>query len=191
MLQIEHDHVGSDFSVNLKAVNANPIDRPASFQKTRFNTALTGIFVASYLQSVTRNLVLGGEFMLQKPSAEIEESNLSLVARYSSKLPFRELPAQPGMPAPPPLDPSYSLTATYQPTTGILQASYHHRLNARAELGSELQALVGGGRRDAVASVGFKLDTIFATMRGSVDTMGKVVGVLEERMAQGLTLQVR
>lgn len=200
MLQIEHDHVGTDYSINVKAVNPNPIDKMPSFSGKQkpatglskwWNSTTTGIFVASYLQSITPNLALGGEFLLQKPTPEMEEQTVSLVARYSSKLPGRELaPAAPGLPPPPPLDPSYTFTATYQPGPGIFHLSYYHRLNARAELGSELQALIGGGRREAVATVGFKVDTLFATIRGSVDTQGKVQAVMEERMAQGLALQV-
>ncbi|KAI9031294.1 eukaryotic porin-domain-containing protein [Hyaloraphidium curvatum] len=200
MLQVEHDYVGSDFSLNVKVVNPNPIDLPPSFSKGKpqsgfgkwYNSTFTGIFVASYLQSVTQNLALGGEFLLQKPTPEVEEQTISLVARYSGKPSvIKELPPPPpGMPPPMPLDPSYTFTATYQPAAGILHASYYHRLNQRAELGSEIQALIGGGRREAVATVGFKVDTIFATIRGSVDTHGKVQTVMEERMAQGLTLQL-
>lgn len=197
MLQLEHDYVGSDFSLNLKMVNPNPIDVPPSFQKGKpqhglaklYNSSFTGIFVASYLQSVTQNLALGGEFLLQKPTPEMEEQTVSIVAKYSGKPPVKDVPPPP--PGMPPYDPAYTLTATYQPAAGILHASYYHRLNQRAELGSEIQALFGGGRREAVATVGFKLDTIFATIRGSVDTHGKVNAMMEERMAQGLALQVR
>jgi hypothetical protein len=69
----------------------------------------------------------------------------------------------------------------------------HTHCTCRMEVASEVQMLLTGGvegRREAVANVGFKLDTVYATIRGAVDTMGKVSAILEERMAPGLSFQV-
>ena len=63
-------------------------------------------------------------------------------------------------------------------------------------MATETQLLVtptdarGPGRREGLATIGFKLDTIFATMRASLDTQGRVATVLEERIAPGVALQL-
>lgn len=42
-----------------------------------------------------------------------------------------------------------------------------------------------------LASVGMKLDTVFATIRASIDTSGKVCMALEEKIAPVIRFQVR
>ena len=46
------------------------------------------------------------------------------------------------------------------------------------------------GRREAIASVGFKLDTVFATIRSCLETSGKLVTVLEEKVTPNISFQV-
>ena len=205
MLQIEHDHLGSDYALTLKAVNPNPADSAPRFagQPQTKNASTTGIFVAQFLQSVTSSVALGAELIYQRPTPEIEEPALSLVAKWAPR-PTAPLPNPPSLPAGVPspyapvnpLDPHQSLTATLNPASGLLHSSYWRRINSRLELAAEVQLLATPsssrieGRREAVATVGFKLDTLFATMRGSVDSAGKISAVLEERLAQGLSFQV-
>jgi mitochondrial import receptor subunit TOM40 len=55
---------------------------------------------------------------------------------------------------------------------------------------TQSNAEVGFGRREGIASVGFKLQTIYSVVRGMVDTMGKVSGVAEYVLAPGLTFNV-
>ena len=43
MIQLEQDYQGSDYSLNIKALNPSPTD-------------LTGIYIGTYLQSITKNL---------------------------------------------------------------------------------------------------------------------------------------
>ncbi|KAJ3341065.1 translocase of outer mitochondrial membrane [Gonapodya sp. JEL0774] len=200
MLNLEHDYVGSDFSASVKLINPNPIDaapqygggmgRKLSGQDPQplWGSSFTGVFVLQYLQSVSKNLALGGEFVLQRVQPEIEDSVFTLVAKYCGKpsVVRQPPPPQPGMPPLMPLDPSYTWTTTFQPASGVLHTSYHHKLNQRLELAAELQALFGGGRREGIATVGFKAETMFAQIKGSIDTQGKVQAILEERLAPPL-----
>ncbi|KAI0082793.1 hypothetical protein K474DRAFT_1633154 [Panus rudis PR-1116 ss-1] len=71
MLQIEHDYLGRDYAVNVKAINPHPAD-------------LTGIFIGNYLQSVTKNLALGFETVYQRPDPTMTETSTSLCAKYTS-----------------------------------------------------------------------------------------------------------
>ena len=66
-------------------------------------------------------------------------------------------------------------------------------MNQRLEVSGELQALTTPGsatgqpgRREAIASVGFKLQTVFSVVRGMIDTAGRVCGVSEYTLAPGL-----
>ncbi|KAJ2389703.1 translocase of outer mitochondrial membrane, partial [Coemansia sp. RSA 2559] len=69
MLQLESEYTGSDYTANVKAINASPVDS-------------TGIFIASYLQSITHKLGVGAEFVYQRPMPKVQESSLSLALRY-------------------------------------------------------------------------------------------------------------
>ncbi|KAJ1539367.1 translocase of outer mitochondrial membrane [Cladochytrium tenue] len=118
-----------------------------------------------------------------------------------------------------PRDPVQVLSATFSPTQGMLHGSYWRRINQRLEVATEVQMLLtparaaegggggaGGGpaggrtiagasgfeygRREAIASVGFKLDTVYATIRSMIDSMGRVTTVIEERMSPGLSFQI-
>lgn len=153
MLQLEHDYTGSDYSVNVKAMNPNPME-------------FTGLYVASYLQSITSKFALGSEVVLQRPTPEMEETAMSLVGKYSGK--------------------DFIATAQLQ-GLGALQASYYQRINEKVDFGVELNMMVQGQRREAVATVGGKFDFRAATFRGQVDTTGRVSAYLEERMAPGFS----
>ncbi|KAJ3029490.1 UNVERIFIED_CONTAM: translocase of outer mitochondrial membrane [Siphonaria sp. JEL0065] len=204
MIQYEHDWVGETSAINLKAINPNPIDTPTGRTVGGSNTAVTGIYSISGLQSITSSLSIGGEWVLQRLRPDNGESNYTLAVKYAPKptspiQPPSSLP--PGFPSPympiNPSDPSEVFAATYALSQGVLQASYWKRLNQRLEVAADVQMLItpttlasGPGRREGIASVGFKLDTVYATMRGMFDTMGRVSAVLEERMAPGLSFQV-
>jgi len=203
VINLEHDHIGKDYAVNFKLFNPNIVDKPPKYaepipdNKHLFgnskNTSTTGIFIASFLKSINKNLTLGAEYLLQKQTPEMEESNISFVARYAGRFnehftrmseSVKAYPPRPNIPQPPPFIPKYVLTATYQPANGVFNASYYYKLNHRLEMATELQALVGP-RKEALCTAGFKLDTHYATIRGIVDSKGKVGTVLEERLAPG------
>jgi len=203
VVTLEHDHVGKDYAVNVKLFNPNIVDKPPSYaepipdNKHLFgnskNTSTTGIFIASFLKSINKNLTVGAEYLLQKQTPEMEESNISFVARYAGTFEnhfarmresVKAYPPRPNIPPPPPFIPRYVFTATYQPANAVVNASYYYKLNHRLEMATELQALLGP-RKEAICTAGFKLDTHYATIRGIVDSNGKVGTVLEERLAPG------
>ncbi|RUP16852.1 hypothetical protein BC936DRAFT_139509 [Jimgerdemannia flammicorona] len=155
MLQVEQDYQGRDFTANFKAMNPSPLE-------------FTGLYMASYLQSVTPRLAVGSEVVLQRPTPEMEETVMSLVGKYTG--------------------PDYIATAQFQ--GGAVQASYFQRINEKVDFGVELNLLIGGGRREAVATVGGKFEFRQATFRGQVDTTGRVSAVLEEKMAPGFSFLI-
>jgi len=156
MLQVEQDYNGQDFNINLKGVNPSPVEG-------------TGIFIGSYLQSVTQQLALGVEAVHQRPTPQQAETTYSYVAKYTGR--------------------DYIATATYQ-GFGALQAAYYLRYSDKVDFGTEIQLVTAGGRREAVATVGGKFEFRRSTFRGQVDTTGKVSAVLEEKIVPGFSFLV-
>lgn len=156
MLQVEQEVNGSDYSMTFKTMNPNPLE-------------LTGLYMASYLQSVSQRLVVGSEIVLQRPTPDMEETAMSLVGKYTGN--------------------DYIATAQFQ-GVGAIQASYYQRINEKVDFGVELNLMVQGGRREAVATVGGKFDFRQATFRGQIDTTGRVSAVLEEKMAPGFSFLI-
>ncbi|KAF9052643.1 eukaryotic porin-domain-containing protein [Panaeolus papilionaceus] len=158
MLQVEHDYQGQDFSLNVKAVNPSP-------------TNLTGIYMGSYLQSVTKNLALGVETLYQHPTPRDHDINVSYLAKLAST------------------DKNWIATAQLQPA-GILQASYWQKLSDKVEVAADLQLINAPTRRDAVATLGAKYDFRAATFRAQVDSSGKVSALLEQRFIPAFSFLV-
>ncbi|KAL1925649.1 uncharacterized protein VTP21DRAFT_532 [Calcarisporiella thermophila] len=156
MLQVEHDHLGSDYSVSLKAVNPSPAES-------------TGIYLLSYLQSITPRLALGVETVYQRPTSEVEETLTSVVAKYTGDNCVATVQAQ-GM--------------------GALHASYYHKLGEKVDVGTEIQLLSAGGRRDGVTTFGALYQFRQSSVRAQIDTTGRVSAVIEERMAPGFSFLV-
>ncbi|KZT11315.1 uncharacterized protein LAESUDRAFT_720534 [Laetiporus sulphureus 93-53] len=158
MLQIEHDYLGQDYSLNIKAVNPSPVD-------------LTGIYMGSYLQSVTKNLALGIEFLHQRQTPELTDTSASYLAKYTSS------------------DKNWIATAQVQPA-GILQTTYFHKLSDKVEVAADLQMIVAPARRDALATLGAKYDLRMSTFRAQLDSTGKVSALLEQRFAPSFAFLV-
>ncbi|KAG0000788.1 translocase of outer mitochondrial membrane [Entomortierella chlamydospora] len=156
MLQVEQDYNGQDFNINIKGVNPSPVEG-------------TGIFIGSYLQSVTKNVSLGVEAVHQRPTPDQRETIWSYVAKYTGN--------------------DYIATAQYQ-GFGALQASYYLRYSEKVDFGTEIQLVTAGGRREAIATVGGKFEFRRSTFRGQVDTTGKVSAVLEEKIVPGFSFLV-
>ncbi|TCD61813.1 translocase of outer mitochondrial membrane [Steccherinum ochraceum] len=152
MIQLEHDYQGADYSINVKSLNPSPLDG-------------TGIYVGSYLQSLTKNLALGFESFLQRadPTAP-SELNSQFMAKYTST------------------DRNWIATAQLQPS-GILSATYWQKLSEKVDVAADLQVLAMPDRRDAVATLGAKYDLRFSTFRAQLDSSGKVSALLEQRFA--------
>ncbi|KAI0031718.1 eukaryotic porin-domain-containing protein [Vararia minispora EC-137] len=151
MLQLEHDYLGSDYSLNAKAINLSPTDG-------------TGMYVGSYLQSVTKNLAIGSEVLYQNAGPGMADFSTSWLAKLSAS------------------DKSWIGTAQVQ-AMGILQASYWHKLSEKVEAAAELQLIAAPSRRDAIATVGAKYDLRMSQLRAQIDSTGKVGMVLEQKIA--------
>lgn len=158
MLQAEHDYLGQDYSVNVKAINPSPTD-------------LTGIYIGSYLQSVTKNLALGFETLYQRPTPDMAESQTSYLAKYTGS------------------DKNWIATAQLQPA-GIVQATYWQKLSEKVEVAAELQLIAAPARRDAIATLGAKYDLRMSTFRAQLDSTGKVSALLEQRFAPAFSFMV-
>jgi mitochondrial import receptor subunit TOM40 len=173
------------------------MDNPPSWSKS---SAVTGIFSASYLQSISKAFAVGAELVHQRPFPDSMETTVNYTMRWAP--PASKLEPPPSFPADLPVpflhvnpsDPTEIFTSSFSPSSGVLQSTYWRKINPRFELATELQLLMTPGsekqmgRRGGLASVGFKLETIYATIRGMVDTHGKVATVLEEKIAPGLAL---
>ncbi|KAH7889672.1 eukaryotic porin-domain-containing protein [Phlebopus sp. FC_14] len=151
MLQLEHDYQGRDYSLNAKAVNPSPAD-------------LTGIYIGSYFQSLTKNLAIGFETLYQRQSPEMTELATSYLAKYTSS------------------DKNWIATAQIQPS-GILQTTYWQKLSEKVDVAADLQVIAAPQRRDAIATLGAKYDLRMATFRAQLDSTGKVSALLEQRFA--------
>lgn len=158
MIQLEHDYQGSDFSANMKAVNPSP-------------TNLTGIYIGSYLQSVTKNLAVGFETLYQRPTPQ----NSELTASYLAKLTGT--------------DKNWIATAQVQPS-GVVQATYWQKLSEKVEVAADLQILAAPHRRDAIGTLGAKYDFRMATFRAQIDSTGKVSALLEQRFVPAFAFLV-
>ena len=170
MLQLETDYKGADFHANLKAMNPSILD-----------DTLTGMFIGSYLQSITPRLALGLETIWQRPGGqEGPTAVVSYAARYKAD--------------------DWIASAQLLPQGGI-QASYWRKLAKKVEAGVDISLqFVGlsgapsspmmGMKNDGSASIGAKYDFLSSSFKGQIDSNGKVSAWLDKRIAQpvGVTL---
>jgi mitochondrial import receptor subunit TOM40 len=166
LLQIDNDYTGSDFSASIKAFNPSILEG-----------ALTGIFVGSYLQSVTPSLALGFESIWQRQGLNARpETSLSYCAKYRGVdwIASAQLQAQ-----------------------GVFAASYWKKLSEKVEAGVDMNlqfaptaaaTMMGGPSRDGTTSIGAKYDFRASTFRAQVDSAGKVSCLLEKRIAMPISL---
>ncbi|KAI0831516.1 eukaryotic porin-domain-containing protein [Trametes gibbosa] len=150
-LQLEHDYQGSDYSLNAKAVNPSPAD-------------LTGIYMGSYMQSVTKNLAFGVETILQHQAPGLSDFGAGYLAKYTST------------------DRNWIATAQVQ-GPGVLQATYWQKLSEKVDVAADLQVMAAPGRRDALATLAARYELRMASFRAQLDSTGKVSAHLEQRFA--------
>lgn len=169
LIQFDNDYTGDDFSASIKAMN------PSVLQGS-----LTGIFIGSYLQSLTPSLALGLEGIWQRQAPTTRpETVISYAGRYKGS--------------------DWVASAQVSPQ-GTIGASYWKKLTEKVEAGADLQlqfapgpggagGMFGGLRREGTATVGAKYDFVASTFRAQVDSSGKVAAYLEKRVTPvvGLT----
>ena len=162
MLQLDSDYTGQDFTASLKSINPSILDG-----------GLSGVFVGSYLQSITPGLALGVEAVWQRMAmGQGPETVLSYGAKYKGQ----------------------DWIGTAQLTgQGALSTSYWRRLTEKVEAGVDLNlqfapGLGGGGlvggppRKEGVTTIGAKYDFRTSTFRTQLDSSGKLSCLLEKRV---------
>ena len=167
MAQFDNEYTGKDFTAAIKTMNPSIIDG-----------GLTGIFIGSYLQSITPSLALGLEAIWQRPGlTEGPQTAISYCAKYkgSDWIASAQLQAQ-----------------------GTVSASYWRKLTDKVEAGVDLNlafaglsgaSMMGGGaRKEGITTVGAKYDFRMSTFRAQVDSTGKLSCLLEKRVAPPVQL---
>ncbi|KAM5439667.1 translocase of outer mitochondrial membrane [Microsporum ferrugineum] len=165
LLQLDNDYTGADFSASLKAFNPSILEG-----------GLTGIFIGSYLQSITPGLALGLEAMWQRAGLSARpETALSYCARYKADdwIASAQLQAQ-----------------------GTINASFWKKLSDKVEAGVDMNLqfapsgnpMMGGMQREGTTAVGAKYEFRASTFRAQVDSAGKLSCLLEKRVAMPISL---
>ncbi|EEH16882.1 hypothetical protein PABG_06969 [Paracoccidioides brasiliensis Pb03] len=165
LVQIDNDYTGADFSISLKAFNPSFLEG-----------SMTGIFVGSYLQSVTPSLALGLEAMWQRQGLSVPpETALSYCAKYKGNgwIASAQLQAQ-----------------------GAINASYWKKLSDKVEAGVDMNlqfspspsGMMGNIRKEGLATVGAKYEFRASTFRAQIDSAGKLSCLLEKRVAMPISL---
>ncbi|ODQ66794.1 hypothetical protein NADFUDRAFT_46159 [Nadsonia fulvescens var. elongata DSM 6958] len=167
MVQLEHDILGPDFSINLKALNP-------SFLEGSF----TGVAVGSYLQSLTSSLSLGLETMYSSQSPMYPaDVAVSYVGRYDAKswIASAQVQAQ-----------GVIMASFWRKVTDKVEAGIQTQISAMGRPGSaQAQAMMMGGAQptpEGIATIGAKYEFRQSVFRGQIDTDGKVSCLLEKRV---------
>ncbi|KAI2623346.1 eukaryotic porin-domain-containing protein [Hypoxylon sp. NC1633] len=161
MTSIEHEYTGKDFTSSVKMLNPSYLEG-----------GLTGIYILSHLQSVTRKLALGIEAVWQRAALnQPPESAMSYCAKYKSD--------------------EWIATAQFH-AQGALNATYWRKLSEKVQAGVDMTlqispgpgGLMGAGiQKEGITSVGVKYDFRMSTFRAQIDSKGKLGCILEKRMA--------
>lgn len=166
MASIDHEYVGSDFTSSLKMLNPSYLEG-----------GLTGIYILSHLQSITKNLSLGVEAVWQRAAlSQPPESATSYCARYKAE--------------------DWIATAQLHAAQGALNATYWRKLSDKVQAGVDMTlqvvpspgGMMGGLQKEGVTSVGVKYDFRMSTFRAQVDSKGKLGCLLEKRILPPVTM---
>lgn len=162
MLSVDNDYTGKDFTMSLKSINPSIIEG-----------GLTGVFVGSYLQSLTPSLSVGLEAMWQRVALNTgPETAISYCAKYKGS--------------------DWIASAQVQ-EQGALNTSYWRRLTDRVEAGVDLNlqfapglgqnGLMGAGaRKEGTTTIGAKYDFRNSSFRAQIDSSGRLSCLLERRI---------
>ncbi|XP_005999393.1 mitochondrial import receptor subunit TOM40B [Latimeria chalumnae] len=144
--QCDTEYRGDDYTATLTLGNPDVVSESV-------------IVVAHFLQSITRNLVLGGEMVYHRRLGE-EGAIVTLAGKYSTPI----------------------WVATLNIGSGGAHASYYHKANDQVQVGVEFEASTR--MQDTSFSFGYQLDVPKANMmfKGSVDSNWIVGGVLEKKL---------
>lgn len=158
----EIDYTGDDFCASIKGMNPSLLEG-----------GLTGMFIGSYMQSVTPRLALGLEAVWQKPAGGMApDTAMSYAARYKG---------------------DDWIASAQLLTQGGMQASYWRRLTDKIETGVDINlqfagiagpgGMMAGVRKEGVATFGTKYEFARSVFRAQVDSQGKVGCLLDRIVA--------
>ncbi|KAI1201160.1 mitochondrial import receptor subunit TOM40 [Nemania serpens] len=163
---IEQEYTGTDFTSSVKALNPSCLDG-----------GLTGIYIFSHLQSITKRLSLGIESVWQRPAlSQPPESATSYSVRYKTE--------------------DWIAAAQLHAAQGALNATYWRKISDKVQAGVDMTlqvapspgGMMGGLQKEGVTSVGIKYDFRTSTYRAQVDSKGKIGVLLERRVLAPVTM---
>ncbi|KAL8882534.1 MAG: hypothetical protein Q9198_000482 [Flavoplaca austrocitrina] len=165
MLSVENDYTGRDFTASFKMMNPSIIEG-----------GIKGIYIASYLQSVTPSLALGLEAVWQRAAMNSSpEALLSYGLRYKGSDWIASLQMQ-----------------SEGPQGSAINSSYWRRLTDKVSVGTDLSlqfapglsgqgGLMGGNlQKEGSATAGAKYEFRASTFRGQIDSKGRLSCLLEK-----------
>ncbi|MCJ1260243.1 translocase of outer mitochondrial membrane [Lobaria immixta] len=162
MVSVDNDYTGRDFTASLKSINPSIIEG-----------GLTGVFVGSYLQSLTPSLAVGFEAMWQRVALHSgPETAVSYCAKYKGS--------------------DWIASAQVQ-EQGALSTSYWRRLTDKVEAGVDLNLQFAPGmgqggllgadaRKEGTTTLGAKYDFRNSSFRAQIDSSGRLSCLLEKRI---------
>ena len=165
-MSLEQDYTGNDFTASLKSINPSILEGE-----------LTGMFIGSYLQSITPRLSLGMEGVVQRPGGGMgPEAAVSYAGRYKG---------------------DDWIASAQLLTQGGVQLSYWKKLMDKVETGVDVNlqfaglsgaGMMGGGRKEGVATFGTKYEFSRSIFRAQIDSQGKLGCLLEKVVAPPVRL---
>lgn len=166
MVSLENEYTGSDFSASLKAVNPSILDG-----------GITGMVMASYLQSITPRLSLGIDALWSRPAMGYPPSlNTAFAGRYAT--------------------PEWIASGQFLPGNNI-EASYWRKLADKIEAGISMNLAfagmgpggpMGGPAKEGTVTIGAKYDFRMSSFRAQIDNSGKVGVLVDKVIAQPIRL---
>lgn len=162
MFSLDNDYSGKDFSASIKSINPSILDG-----------GLTGIFMGSYLQSLTPSLAVGLEAMWQRQAINAgPETMISYCAKYKG---------------------SDWIASAQVAELGSFSTSYWKKLTDKVQAGVDLNlqfapgigqgGLMGSGsRKEGTTTIGAKYDFRNSTFRAQIDSTGKLSCLYEKRV---------
>ncbi|EJT77304.1 mitochondrial import receptor subunit tom-40 [Gaeumannomyces tritici R3-111a-1] len=172
MVQIENDYTGGDFSASVKALNPSFLEG-----------GISGIYVGSYMQSLTKRLSLGLEGVWQRASLSTPpETVMSYVAKYKTD----------------------DWVATGQLSgQGQINTTFWRKISDKVQAGIDMTLSVAPADPEAamfgaptalttqgVTTAGVKYDFRMSTLRAQVDTKGKMGCLVEKRVGGPVMMTV-
>ncbi|XP_010557551.1 PREDICTED: mitochondrial import receptor subunit TOM40-1-like [Tarenaya hassleriana] len=135
-------------------------DYMGSDYRTQFQLGNGALFGASYIQSVTPSLALGGEVFW---AGQHRKSGIGYAARYET---------------------DKMVTTGQVASTGMVALSYVQKVSEKVSLATDF--MYNYMSRDVTASVGYDYILRQCRLRGKMDSNGVAAAYLEERLNMGL-----